>query len=587
MAKKSKNNNALILIGLIVLAIYLMNGGGSRSAIAVPSCQIPFGGGECVVNVTVPADRAASLMKFQLDFASVPGEEFIGRTPVTAFASGGPWTEEDGEQYDDTCREDREHYYVALYRIPAEFPDVYELYFEVETTATGQIDETFSSADINIYAEYINIPYPYNNIQLCTKDDRDDCSNGDVAIVHTYTYDGSSSTYGDYSEDRVNIRHEIGVTGQEREDLYVDVGLDSPLNQPVSAPIWARGVVPNSALNLEGMTRSNFALMAEINAEEDSRCGVDISRAVNPPEHAYISYKPAEWPTDITYSLGDGPVIETFTGSNKEMIETLDIADQVNIYCNRERNIDECNVQLTFKSSTGGLVTVTEESTLKIATLPDADNDGVYDFDDNCVDVSNPDQSDKDYDGLGDACDVLNNLDGDEDGVPNANDNCVNIANPAQSDMDNDGIGDACDSIDDTDTDNDTVPDVIDNCINDENTGQLDTDNDGLGDVCDNDADGDGIYNADDNCPQISNANQRDSDGDTKGDVCDSTPNGGTTDNGDNTGDGADDDTKDSDVTVDDGKAVPVTNYIWIAAGLGAAILIFTITRKPGKKGRK
>jgi len=35
----------------------------------------------------------------------------------------------------------------------------------------------------------------------------------------------------------------------------------------------------------------------------------------------------------------------------------------------------------------------------------DSDGDGVFDFQDNCQSVHNPDQSDKDSDGFGDACD--------------------------------------------------------------------------------------------------------------------------------------------------------------------------------------
>jgi putative metal-binding protein len=59
---------------------------------------------------------------------------------------------------------------------------------------------------------------------------------------------------------------------------------------------------------------------------------------------------------------------------------------------------------------------------------PDADADGVCDFDDNCESAPNPDQSDRDRDGVGDACD-----------------NCDGVSNPDQADGDGDGVGDVCD----------------------------------------------------------------------------------------------------------------------------------------------
>ena len=40
------------------------------------------------------------------------------------------------------------------------------------------------------------------------------------------------------------------------------------------------------------------------------------------------------------------------------------------------------------------------------AAVADGDGDGVADADDNCVDADNPDQTDTDDDGLGDACDA-------------------------------------------------------------------------------------------------------------------------------------------------------------------------------------
>lgn len=101
---------------------------------------------------------------------------------------------------------------------------------------------------------------------------------------------------------------------------------------------------------------------------------------------------------------------------------------------------------------------------------PDSDNDGINDVNDNCPTTYNPDQTDTDGDGIGDACDP--------DGE---NDNCPGIPNPDQKDTDSDGIGDACDS----DDDNDGVLDETDNCPLIANPTQSDLDNDGIGDACD------------------------------------------------------------------------------------------------------
>lgn len=96
----------------------------------------------------------------------------------------------------------------------------------------------------------------------------------------------------------------------------------------------------------------------------------------------------------------------------------------------------------------------TEDFVNVTVAAPDADNDGVPDATDNCVNVSNPDQADADSDEIGDACDSTPNgetvvtppVDTDGDTVPDASDNCVGVANLDQADADSDGIGDACDS---------------------------------------------------------------------------------------------------------------------------------------------
>jgi hypothetical protein len=75
----------------------------------------------------------------------------------------------------------------------------------------------------------------------------------------------------------------------------------------------------------------------------------------------------------------------------------------------------------------------------------DSDGDGIGNACDNCPLTSNPDQSDVvDGDGIGDVCD-----DSDDDHIFDSEDNCPFVPNPGQADRDSDGIGDACEVVHD------------------------------------------------------------------------------------------------------------------------------------------
>jgi len=152
----------------------------------------------------------------------------------------------------------------------------------------------------------------------------------------------------------------------------------------------------------------------------------------------------------------------------------------------------------------------------------DFDNDGVLNELDNCPYVFNQDQSDKDQDLVGDACDFdntsknANEKDADEDGVGDSLDNCAFAYNPKQEDSNSDKKGDLC-----SDDDQDGFVGNKDNCINIYNPSQEDLNVNKVGDACEFDKDNDGVFDSLDNCMVIYNPFQEDADKDEIGDTCD------------------------------------------------------------------
>jgi hypothetical protein len=135
--------------------------------------------------------------------------------------------------------------------------------------------------------------------------------------------------------------------------------------------------------------------------------------------------------------------------------------------------------------------------------LGDIDGDGFNNEDDNCPNHVNPDQTDADNDGVGDACEmdqIVFCFDVDHDGICDRDDMCP--MDPF-NDFDNDGL---CANVD-GDDDGDGVLDEDDSCFlgND----NFDDDGDGIPNFCDpnnndgplGDLDGDGVPNENDVCP--------------------------------------------------------------------------------------
>ena len=120
----------------------------------------------------------------------------------------------------------------------------------------------------------------------------------------------------------------------------------------------------------------------------------------------------------------------------------------------------------------------------------DDDGDYLCSGYDNCPNWANLDQTDRDNDGVGDACNTCPDdpdNDADGDGICPAMDNCAGLENPDQTDSDGDGQGDACDVCPNdalNDVDNDSICAPQDNCPNESNHDQVDSDGNGVGNAC-------------------------------------------------------------------------------------------------------
>ncbi len=365
--------------------------------------------------------------------------------------------------------------------------------------------------------------------------------------IASHMLDDSSSTYyqNDFSIDSSSTNLEITLAGVYKVESLSFNFIDSPVNMSVY------GIVDGSKKFISSSKSSSVSLNSiytnRLIVEIKHSGTVKISKvAVFGETFGKLLFKPESDITSIYYGMAndDGVTYDTDDLYTTSSTKTLQLTRQfinpvytgekdggVDDNCAGLDNPDQSDIDSDGVGDACDNCMYTKNNDQR-----DSDKDGIGDSCDNCRYESNSDQLDKDLDNIGWVCD-----DDDNDRVMNDEDNCVKGYNPDQKDLNRDGIGEVCDDDDNdtiknymdlcpgdfdptnADTDKDGKGNACDNCPSISNSNQLDTDGDGEGDVCGDD-DGDGVANQNDNCPKIPNSNQIDYDGDGLGDECDNCP---------------------------------------------------------------
>ena len=335
-----KSGVFLLGLALIVLTLYA----GLFSLVGAPEPHTLFfeeNGGIQSFDVVLDSNRTVDSAFLVFSFDSVAGSTG-GVVSVSPLQSITVRDEDDDDDELETA-------FVSLYKVPVAVSDIaYDYRVEASTTGSVRVGGSGDRARAEIEIMYVDRSYPYNSIQYCTKDSRDDCSNEEVLLLHSYERSNGDDNY--VILDDINI---VNSSSEQRFSIRND-------DNSLSGIIFAEGTIPHDKVVAYGGDLAFIVMPWEYD--------VSATADIVSPADVKVFYRDALYPSDVELFVG-GVQIEVYEGLQKDSFVSIGVGDVINSYCRRSVNVDDCVVPVTIKSSTGGVVIIEEQIDKKFAVI--------------------------------------------------------------------------------------------------------------------------------------------------------------------------------------------------------------------------
>ena len=248
----------------------------------------------------------------------------------------------------------------------------------------------------------------------------------------------------------IDVENKIVTNGSQKNTQgYVDLLLPSSGSGVVILQITAKKPLTSSMLILD--LANNSALPTDVEIYATNQQGEEetlvAKKRMRSSRVTFPEYTALQWRIVLTHSQPIRTQIrlrqDTYDTETKRSVRFLAQPDKTyTLYANPDTLVSIATRESADLRSDSDVLRIAEPKLLLNTSYQPADDDldNVINQLDNCVSVPNPNQTDIDNNGRGDACD-----DFDKDGVRNYIDNCIDEPNRKQKDTDGDMIGDACD----------------------------------------------------------------------------------------------------------------------------------------------